>query len=115
MKKKYLAIILAIFAVLSVIVVVAKATDAETVGAVEVQTDFVSEGSVVFPDAVETEADAIETEAAAMTDVKARARCYCDRVLPVMEELREAVDTMETLTSSRHWPVPTYGDMMFRV
>lgn len=63
MKKKYLAIILAIFAVLSVIVVVAKATDAETVGAVEVQTDFVSEGSVVFPDAVETEAGVIETEA----------------------------------------------------
>lgn len=66
MKKKYLAIILAIFAVLSVIVVVAKATDAETVGAVEVQTDFVSEGSVVFPDPVETEAGAIETEAATM-------------------------------------------------
>ena len=61
------------------------------------------------------ELKAIETEATAITDVKARARCYCDRVLPVMEELREAIDTMETLTSSRHWPVPTYGDMMFRV
>ena len=33
----------------------------------------------------------------------------------VMAELREAVDTMETLTASRLWPVPTYGDMMFRV
>ena len=61
------------------------------------------------------ELKAIETEAAAMADVKARARCYCDRVLPVMAELREAVDTMETLTASRLWPVPTYGDMMFRV
>jgi glutamine synthetase len=61
------------------------------------------------------ELKAIETEAAAIADVKARARCYCDRVLPVMAELREAVDTMETLTASRLWPVPTYGDMMFRV
>ena len=57
----------------------------------------------------------IETEAAATADARARAKCYCERVLPVMEELREAVDTMETLTASNHWPVPTYGDMMFRV
>ena len=61
------------------------------------------------------ELERIETEAAAMTDVKERARCYCNRVLPVMETLREAVDEMEKLTSSRLWPVPTYGDMMFRV
>ncbi len=61
------------------------------------------------------ELKAIETEAANTADVKARAKCYCERVLPVMEQLREAVDTMETLTSSECWPVPTYGDMMFRV
>ncbi len=57
----------------------------------------------------------IETEAARIADVRARAECYCYRVLPVMKELREAVDEMETLTSSKAWPVPTYGDMMFRV
>ena len=57
----------------------------------------------------------IETEAAGIADVKARAECYCYRVLPVMKELREAVDEMETITSSKAWPVPTYGDMMFRV
>ena len=56
-----------------------------------------------------------ETEAAETTDVKARAKCYCQRVLPLMEQLRVAVDEMETLTASCHWPVPTYGDMMFRV
>jgi glutamine synthetase type III len=32
-----------------------------------------------------------------------------------MSELREAVDAMEQLTASKAWPVPTYGDMMFRV
>ncbi len=61
------------------------------------------------------ELQAIETEAASMQDVKARAACYCNRVIPVMEELRAAIDEMETLTASRFWPVPTYGDMMFRV
>ncbi len=58
---------------------------------------------------------AIETEAASITDVRARAECYCNRVIPVMEELRASIDEMETLTASRIWPVPTYGDMMFRV
>ena len=58
---------------------------------------------------------AIETEAAAIADAKLRAECYCDRVLPAMKVLREAIDEMETLTASKYWPVPTYGDMMFRV
>ncbi len=57
----------------------------------------------------------IETRAAAIADVKERAACYCDEVLPAMQVLRAAVDSMEKLTASRLWPVPTYGDMMFRV
>ena len=56
-----------------------------------------------------------ETSAAAIADAKQRAECYCNRVLPLMSELRAAVDEMETLTASDMWPVPTYGDMMFRV
>ena len=56
-----------------------------------------------------------ETAAASVADAKDRAECYCSRVLPIMEELRAAVDGMETLTASNLWPVPTYGDMMFRV
>ncbi len=58
---------------------------------------------------------AAETEAAAVGDAKERAECYCSRVLPIMKELRDAVDAMETITASNLWPVPTYGDMMFRV
>lgn len=58
---------------------------------------------------------AAEEAAAQTADVPARAQRFADTVIPVMAELRSAVDEMETLTSSRHWPVPTYGDMMFRV
>ena len=58
---------------------------------------------------------AVETEAAAIKDAQKRAECYCDRVIPAMKELRSAVDGMEVLTSGKFWPVPTYGDMMFRV
>ena len=56
-----------------------------------------------------------ESAAASIADAKARAEYYCYRVLPLMQELREAVDGMEVLTSSELWPVPTYGDLMFRV
>ena len=58
---------------------------------------------------------AVETEAASIADAKERAECYCNKVLPAMATLRAAIDEMETLTASKYWPVPTYGDMMFRV
>ena len=57
----------------------------------------------------------VETEAASVQSARDRAECYCMRVLPLMSELREAVDAMEQITASKAWPVPTYGDMMFRV
>ena len=56
-----------------------------------------------------------ESIATSIADAKSRAEHYSMRVLPVMSELRAAVDGMEVLTSSDLWPVPTYGDMMFRV
>ena len=61
------------------------------------------------------ELKSIETKAASIADAKERAECYCNKVLPAMETLRAAIDEMETLTASKYWPVPTYGDMMFRV
>ena len=43
------------------------------------------------------------------------AEAFRNNVLPVMEELRAAVDQMETLTAAEFWPMPTYGDMLFSV
>ena len=56
-----------------------------------------------------------EEQASRITENRARAERYVKRVLPIMRELRALVDQMETLTPSDLWPVPTYGDMMFRV
>ena len=56
-----------------------------------------------------------ETAAAAIPDARARAERYCDVVIPLMQRLRRAVDGMEVLTAGQLWPVPTYGDLMFRV
>jgi glutamine synthetase type III len=32
-----------------------------------------------------------------------------------MDALREVVDAMEVLTAREYWPMPTYGDLTFRI
>ena len=56
-----------------------------------------------------------EKAASAIADNVARAEAYRNEVIPTMEALRRDVDAMEELTASEYWPLPTYGDMMFRV
>ncbi len=40
---------------------------------------------------------------------------YKDTVIPKMDALRKVVDEMEVLTSRKAWPMPTYGDITFRI
>ena len=44
-----------------------------------------------------------------------QAKCFKDTVVPVMNELREAIDTLEMLVGKEDWPVPTYADLLFEV
>ncbi len=56
-----------------------------------------------------------ETAAAGTADFIERAEAYCHKVLPAMDKLRTIVDEMETMTAADYWPLPTYGDMMFKI
>ena len=49
------------------------------------------------------------------SDVVERSRKICDEVLAKMDALRTPADEAETLTSRKHWPFPTYGDLLFGV
>ena len=40
---------------------------------------------------------------------------YKTNVIPKMDALRRVVDEMETLTAREHWPMPTYGDIIFKI
>ncbi len=53
--------------------------------------------------------------AASEADIEKSAVAFKDRVIPVMEELRRAVDAMEEYTAAAYWPVPTYGQLTFSV
>ncbi len=58
------------------------------------------------------------TAAAASKDegnVLAMAQAYRFEVIPVMDELRAAVDALEVITPSAKWPVPAYSDIIFNV
>ncbi len=57
------------------------------------------------------------TAAAASKDGKVleTAQAYRFEVIPVMDELREAVDALEVITPSEKWPVPAYSDIIFNV
>ncbi len=46
---------------------------------------------------------------------KEQADAFHGEVIPAMEELRAAVDEAEKITSEEYWPVPCYGDLIFRV
>lgn len=42
-------------------------------------------------------------------------RFYRDKIFGGMTELRLIVDELETLVSKKHWPVPTYAEMLYSV
>ena len=62
--------------------------------------------------------DALEK---ALLDVKLKgeiadlAKFYRDNVFSTMSELRIVVDELETLVAKRHWPFPTYGQILYSV
>ena len=63
-------------------------------------------------------ADDLDEELAQAADI---AGCeelsnFCrDKIFATMSELRIYVDEMETITSGKFWPYPTYGEMLFSV
>lgn len=54
-------------------------------------------------------------EAAKTADPFTAARKYRDVVFADMQKLRAAVDEAEKITAQEYWPVPNYGDLIFRV
>ena len=62
-----------------------------------------------------TQLERVEKTAAAKTDDEESAFYYTNSVIPRMDALRRLVDTMETLCGREYWPMPTYGDILFRI
>ncbi|MDO4290285.1 MAG: glutamine synthetase III [Eggerthellaceae bacterium] len=48
-----------------------------------------------------------------IADQQERANMNAHEIIPVMDDLREAVDSMEIIVGRKHWPVPTYNEILF--
>ena len=65
---------------------------------------------------VEEALDALNTAHLAnveIADQQERANDNAHHVIPLMDELRAAIDSMEIVVDDNHWPVPTYNEILF--
>ena len=56
-----------------------------------------------------------EKKATAVEDPEKQAFYYKDKIIGLMQEVREPADELEMLVDKDLWPIPTYGDLMFEV
>jgi len=48
-------------------------------------------------------------------DILAQAKFYRDKIFGAMSELRLIVDELETFVARKHWPIPTYAELLYSV
>jgi len=48
-------------------------------------------------------------------DILTQACYYRDKVFPAMTKLRLVVDELETLVAGKHWPLPSYAELLYSV
>jgi glutamine synthetase len=54
-------------------------------------------------------------ETAQDREILAQATFYRDKIFTAMSELRLVVDELETLVAKKHWPIPTYAELLYSV
>ena len=54
-------------------------------------------------------------KATEIADLKVRADHYRDAVIPAMAKVRASADELELITAKKYWPMPTYGDLIYKV
>jgi glutamine synthetase len=84
---------------------------------VSMENDLVETLSRLVGEAFATVKELKDADACAMAGATSeeKATVFAGRVIPVMEVLRRKIDAMEELTAGDYWPMPNYGDMMFRI
>ena len=57
----------------------------------------------------------LSTEATKLSGLQERADYYRDNVIPYMARVRAFADELELITAKKYWPMPTYGDLIYKV
>ena len=48
-----------------------------------------------------------------MDDMGEKARGYCDKIIPFIENIRYQCDKLEMLVDDELWPLPKYRELLF--
>ena len=81
------------------------------------EKSLISELSVLAGE-ISEKTDVLEKEVLEVheiSDILSQSYAYRDRVFVAMADLRASCDRAESLTSSKFWPFPTYGELLFGV
>ena len=84
---------------------------------ISAETDIITRLSTLTGKAYKTLTELREADNAAKREKAGEemATFFLERVIPLMNALRETVDEMETLTAIDYWPMPNYGDLLFSI
>ncbi len=88
------------------------------IGEVEVESRALERVSKQVGDAADALSDALENLKAQNEElggdhIHEKAHHMRDNVLPAMLDVRKAADALEKLVSDKHWPLPSYQEMVF--
>lgn len=53
--------------------------------------------------------------ACAIINAKEKALAYCNKIVPIMSNLRAPIDELEKMVDHEMWPFPTYSELLFEV
>lgn len=84
---------------------------------ISVQTELLSDASILLAKS-KISLDALKDmnrQAALKSQGKMMAVYYYNEVVPVMNELRKCIDSLEMIVDKDMWPVPGYSDLLFEI
>ncbi len=84
---------------------------------VSAETTLAEKLSTLFGEFIKSIDNLEKTLAAAETcdSAQAEANYFCEKVIPAMNEVRVAADSLEEIVAEKYWPFPTYEDILFYV
>jgi glutamine synthetase len=85
--------------------------------AAPVQEDLLKKLSVLMASAYKNlgKLEVATAKAQGTADTVKKAETYRDQVVTAMKALRTDIDALEMIVPRELWPVPTYGDLLFKL
>ncbi len=89
-------------------------TPAESKTLTKTQMDLIKEISIEI-NAMKTALDKMNTERdkAAKMDLEKQAEAFCQKIKPLMDNVRDAADNLEMITEDEAWPLPKMRELLF--